>query len=84
MWEVRTGRRAQLGFKEKENKYCLKWFNGKLHEEYESFSALRDEVGLLKLMSTSLGISPYNSSQPWAQIKDLLLICDKKNEIPNG
>ena len=66
----------------KENKeYCLKWLNGKLQEEYESFAALGDGVGLLKLMNISLGMSSHNCSQPWAQIEDLLLISDKEVEI---
>ena len=65
----------------KEKEVCLKWLNGKLHEEYESFSALGDGVELLKLINISLGMSPRNSFQPWVQIEYLLLICDDEDNF---
>ena len=67
--------------KEKQTNYCLKWLNGKLNEEYESFSALGDGIALLKLMNISLGMNPQNTSRPWEQIEDLLIIADKEDEI---
>ena len=59
----------------------MKWVNRKLNEEYKSFSALGDGIGLLKLMNISLGMNPQNTSRPWEQIEDLLIIADKEDEI---
>ena len=50
-----------LVWKEKQTNYCLKWLNGKLNEEYKSFSALGNGIGLLNLMNISLGMNPQNT-----------------------